>query len=285
MNLEVDMKTISLCLDGSEHSNTAADYALYLAEKMGSHIKAVHVLDSRWLEGPIFADLSGSIGAMPYAAEWSVFSELMEKKGDAIISAFAAKAEGKGAAFGVELSHGHPVKILLDQAQTADLIIFGQHGESAEQNDWLPGATADRLIRGVTCPALITPRNFAPITSILTAHDGTEAANDALKKAAQLSKTLNAKLTVLTVIDKTTRVQTGEILEAAKEIVSDQDAEAEFILEEGRPETVIPEQAKAHGCDLLVMGLAKHGWLAEHIFGTLSLHLIHHSHLPVLLVR
>jgi nucleotide-binding universal stress UspA family protein len=279
------MKTINVCLDGSEHSNTATEYALYLAEKTESRITALHVLDSRWLEGPLFADLSGSIGAMPYTAEWSVFSELMEKKGAAILDAFSANAEGRGAPSGVELLHGHPVKVLLDQAKNCDLMLFGQHGESAEKNEWLPGSTADRLIRGAPCPVLVTPLNFSPITSILTAHDGTDAAHAALKKAAQLSNALSARLIVLTVIDKTTRDQAKAIMETAQEIVQAQNAKATFLIKEGDPETVIPAQVEAHGCDLLVMGIEKHSWLAEHLLGTLSLHLVHHSRQPVLLVR
>jgi nucleotide-binding universal stress UspA family protein len=279
------MKTINVCLDGSEHSNTAAEYALYLAEKTNSRITALHVLDSRWLEGPLFADLSGSIGAMPYTAEWSVFSDLMEKKGAAVLNAFSAKADEKGAQSGVELLHGHPLKVLLDQTKNCDLLLFGQQGESAEKNEWLPGSTADRLIRGATCPVLVTPLRFSPITSILTAHDGTDAAHAALEKAAQLSNALSATLAVLTVIDKTTREQAKEIMETAQKIVHAQNAKATFLIKEGNPETVIPAQVEAHGCDLLVMGIGKHGWLAEHLLGTLSLHLVHHAHQPVLLVR
>lgn len=279
------MKTICVCLDGSDYSNVAAEYALYLADKYQAHLKGVHVLDSRWLEGPLFADLSGSIGAMPYAAEWSVFREIMEKKGEAVLSSFSAAAKEKGVACGTELLNGHPVKILLEQADTTDLLIFGQQGESATHNEWLPGSTADRLIRGAQCPVLITPRSFTPVSSILVAYDGTQPAGDALERAAQASKTLKASLYVLTVIDKTTRNQTGEIIEAAKEIVNGQKAEAEYILREGEPEKVILEQAEAHDCDLIAMGLEKHSWLAEHLVGTLSLHLIHHSHRPVLLVR
>lgn len=279
------MKTICVCLDGSDYSNTAAEYALHLAARNRAHVTAIHVLDSRWLEGPLFADLSGSIGAMPYAAEWSVFRELMEKKGQSVLDSFAAKAAAKNIASDTKLLHGHPVKTLLEQGEGSDLLLFGQQGENATQNDWLPGGTADRLIRGAKGPALITPRSFTPISSLLVAFDGTQPARHALAEAARQSKTLNTELYVLTVVDTTTRNQTGEIMEAGAEMVHQQGAEAEFILQEGRPDKIILEQAEANGCNLIVMGLAKHGWLAEHLVGSLSLHLIHHSHLPVLLIR
>lgn len=279
------MKTICVCLDGSSFSNTAAEYALHLAEKTKSRLKAVHVLDSRLLEGPLFADLSGSVGAMPYTAEWSIFRELMEKKGESILKNFTTKAKEKGIEVCPLLLHGHPVRTLLDQTESDDLILFGQQGESAIQNDWLPGSTADRLIRGARCPALITPRSFSPITSILAAYDGTEPAGDALKEAARVSRVLDARLQVLSVINKTTCNQSSEIMEAGKDIVSAEKAEANFFLKEGSPENVIIEQAEACGCDLIALGLSKHNWLAEHLIGPLSLNLIHHSHLPVLLTH
>ena len=62
------IKSILFCTDGSDYSNVACDYALWLAQKLGARIEALHVTDVRLLEAPLLADLSGAIGAQPYQA-------------------------------------------------------------------------------------------------------------------------------------------------------------------------------------------------------------------------
>ena len=79
------IKSILVCTDGSENGNTACEYAADLAVKLKAKIAALHVLDSRMLEGPLLADISGWLGAQPFAAQLDQFRTLMESKGEAVI--------------------------------------------------------------------------------------------------------------------------------------------------------------------------------------------------------
>ena len=81
------IKSILVCTDGSPHGDTACEYAI---PDRGSRraCSGLHVLDSRMLEGPLMADISGWIGAQPYGAQLQQFRELMEQKGEAVIRRF-----------------------------------------------------------------------------------------------------------------------------------------------------------------------------------------------------
>ena len=62
------IKSILATLDGSEHSETAAQYALWLAERLQATALGLHVVDVVSIEGSgaFLHDVSGSLGFEPY---------------------------------------------------------------------------------------------------------------------------------------------------------------------------------------------------------------------------
>jgi len=82
------IKSILVSTDGSAYGDTACEYGIFLARRLSALLMGLHVLDSRMLEGPLMADISGWIGAQPYGAQLKQFRELMEKKGESIMQSF-----------------------------------------------------------------------------------------------------------------------------------------------------------------------------------------------------
>ena len=83
------IKRILVATDGSKNGNAACTYAFNLAQTLQADCQGIHVIDERMLEGPLFADISGWLGAEAYSAQISQFYTLMEEKADAIAAAFA----------------------------------------------------------------------------------------------------------------------------------------------------------------------------------------------------
>ena len=75
------IKNILLPLDGSEHSNAAFDYALWMTEKFDGTLFGQHVIDTISIEGTFFHDISGSMGFEPYLDFSTKMREALEERG------------------------------------------------------------------------------------------------------------------------------------------------------------------------------------------------------------
>jgi len=141
---------------------------------------------------------------------------------------------------------------------------------------------------------------------ILVSTDGSELSNRAIEYAAALAKSVNARLTVLTVTmpypgyavepelmtvgfdeyQKSTHQLAERYLETAKDISSAAQVRCDAVQEEHQqPYQAIVDVAKARACDLIVM--ASHGrrGLAAIVLGSETVKVLTHSTIPVLVVR
>ena len=60
------IKSILVALDGSEHADAAAEYALWLGQRLRATLIGLHVVDIVSIEGSFLHDISGSLGFEPY---------------------------------------------------------------------------------------------------------------------------------------------------------------------------------------------------------------------------
>ncbi|NRD76110.1 universal stress protein [Bacillus sp. BRMEA1] len=137
---------------------------------------------------------------------------------------------------------------------------------------------------------------------ILVAIDGSQEAEWAFKKAIEIAKRNNAKLTLVHVIDTRTfamvegfdntlgdrtELQAKEMLEnyvyQAKEFgLSDVQFEIDF----GSPKIRIPrELAKKHKVDLIMCGATGLNAVERFFMGSVSEHIVRYAHCDVLVVR
>ena len=117
------IKTMLVCTDGSDHGIAACAYGLALAGRCGARLTALHVLDSRMLEGPLMADISGWIGAQPYGAQVRQFRELLQQRGEAVMAAFCKQSEEAGVEAETEIRiGGEEYKILEDKDVLAKIV-------------------------------------------------------------------------------------------------------------------------------------------------------------------
>lgn len=279
------IKSLMVFTDGSDNAQVATCYALDLAKNLRGRIRGAHVLDTRTLEGPLLADISGWLGAQPYGAQVAQFRSLLEQRGQAILEAFDKECEAAGLDAETCLRTGHPARVILEEEAHAELIILGQRGEHAEQTGEMIGSTVERVIRHSIKPCLVTPSTHRSIHRILAAFDGSDVSSKALHEAIELALALAVPLVLLTVAEDQGHEAARAIVEDGMRLVRAHEGVAAQLVVEGRPDQVILTKAEELGCDLIVVGAYGHSRIREMILGSTTQNLVARAHCPVLLVR
>ena len=279
------IKSILVCTDGSPHGDVACEYAISLTKQLNARLLGLHVLDSRMLEGPLMADISGWVGAQPYGAQLQQFRELMEEKGKTIIQAFDSRCEAAGVKAETWVKMGHPPKVILEEEARAELVVMGQKGEHAEWIGDMTGSIVERVVRHSVKPCMITPDAFRPISRILAAYDGSPHASQALHEATELTQALKGELVILTVAETDDQKRANEISKDAVELVKAHGVQALNLVVRGKPAAAIIENARDERCDLIVVGAYGHSRIREMIVGSTTAQMITESKVPVMLVR
>ena len=279
------IKAILVCTDGSDHSQVACDHACSLTDKLGAKLTGLHVLDSRMLEGPLMADISGWIGAQPYGGQLQQLKELLQERGETVIKAFLKQCKEQGVDADGSVITGHPAKVILAEEVKAELVIIGQRGEHASLIGEFMGTSAERIIRHSLKPCMITPATYRPIRRVLAAYDGSAHASRALHEAIELAQAGNMTLTLLTIDEKGRHMDMQQVSDDGLRLARAHDMEATGIVAKGYVMETILQQADKTGTDLIVIGAQGHSRIHEMLLGSTTMQLIAKSDLPVLLVR
>ena len=138
--------------------------------------------------------------------------------------------------------------------------------------------------------------------NILVAIDDSVHASRALDEAIELARCQRSRLTVISVAARgswrflagpyTGMLPTQEDADTAaertiadaRECVGD-DLPVTTIVGQGSPAEAILRRAEEGAHDLIVMGSRGRGAAASALLGSVSLHVLHHSHVPVLIVH
>lgn len=278
-------KSILVCTDGSKYGDTAREYGIHLAQRVGARLAGLHVMDSRMLEGPLMADISGWVGASPYAAQLPQFRELLREKGEAVAQAFRARAEELGISAEVLVRTGHPVPLIIEEARKSELLVIGQKGEHADFIGEMTGSTAERVSRHAERPCLVTPAEFRPISRILAAYDGSGHAGQALELATELSSAMAAPLVLLVVDEKGEPERVRDALTAGLQLARDHGVTADGVTATGKAGAAVLRVAEEKGCDLIAVGAFGHSRIREFFIGSAAAQISARAQCPVLMSR
>jgi len=278
-------KDILFCTDGSPAASVAGEYAIWFAKKLGAHLRALHVTDIRLLEGPWIADLSGAVGAQPYAALLPQLEQIQREKAATILAAVEKQCRDAGVACETAYETGTLAHVMLDYEDRADIVVLGQHGEHAAWSEGVLGSSVERMVRASVKPCLVTSNKFQPIQHILITYDGSEESSKALRAGIALAPSLGVKVTITTVAALAAEDAASEILHKAKQLALDGGVDANLELLHGDPEIEILQVRETVGADLIVMGAYGHTRIRELILGSTTSHVLRKANLPVLLVR
>jgi nucleotide-binding universal stress UspA family protein len=136
--------------------------------------------------------------------------------------------------------------------------------------------------------------------NILLAVDGSEQSMKAAIVAADLARSLDTALIVLTVFEHVPGIlgdierekviaahmsEAEQIMEAAREIIGKIPGEITQEILEGPPAEAILRVQEIRNCDLIIMGTRGRGRLAGLVLGSVSQKVLAHAQSPVLFVK
>jgi nucleotide-binding universal stress UspA family protein len=277
------IKNILIPLDGSEHSNAALDYAIWMTEQFAGMLLGQHIIDSVALEGSFFHDVSGSLGFEPYLDFSTKMREILEERGKGILSEFTQRCQSRGIKHQTFLDMGIIANEICERAKVADLVVIGHRGVNEEFTTGLLGTTTESITRKCPRPIFVSTKQFKTIQKPLLAYDGSQRASSAMESAAEFCTVLKLPLTVLNIAKEEKGAE--EILQKAKSYLSSYAIPVTYEIGRGYPEQKIIEYLSSFGYDLLFIGAYGHRRIIHMVLGSTTEYVLRNSLCPVFLIR
>jgi nucleotide-binding universal stress UspA family protein len=279
------IKSILVALDGSEHSATASQYALWLAERLQATLTGLHVIDVVSIEGSgsFLHDISGSMGFEPYLDFSSKMRDALHERGRTLLDGFLKDCQERGVRSESQLVTGIVANEICEQARMADIVIVGHRGLNERFSTGLLGGTTESVARKCPKPVLVCPMQFRPITRALLAYDGSQRAAAAMREAAELAVALKLPLGVVHVGKDEGSAQ--KVLEEARRYLTAYALDCEFLVRPGYANETILDVMGEQAYDLLFIGAYGHSRIIEMVLGSTTEFVLRNSPAPLFLCR
>jgi nucleotide-binding universal stress UspA family protein len=194
-------RCVQVPLDGLQFGEHALPWALSIARRANSPLEVIHV---HHYSGPFSAEKVVAFDRFPVA--------VLQERAKSYLNQIRAKLQ-RVVPLDVRtmlLEGTEPSAAIEERARNADvdLIVMTTHGRGAIGRAWL-GSVTDRLVRETTIPVLVVHPAASPIDltaepvigRILIPLDGSLLAEHILEPAIAFGKLMNARITVLRVVE------------------------------------------------------------------------------------
>lgn len=277
------IKNILVAIDGSEHSRSAVEHALWLAGRFGSALTGLHVVDIVSLEGPFLHDISGSLGFEPYLDFSSKLREVLQQRGKDLLAEFSERCQEAGVRAETASSVGVIANEICERARTHDTVVVGHRGLNERFSTGLLGGTTESVTRKSPKPVLVCPMRFEPIERPLLAYDGSARASNAMQMAADFCASAGLPLTVLHVCRE--EAAAAKVLAEAARYLESYEIETSSLHVSGHPPEEIVSAIGDGKHDLLFIGAYGHSRIVEMVLGSTTEFVLRNAACPVFLSR
>jgi nucleotide-binding universal stress UspA family protein len=277
-------KKILIPTDGSDYGNIAIEYGIYIAGRLNAQLTALHVMDIRLLQAPVFTDISGSVGLPPYQEFLPMLQGSLDERAETILRAFKTKCEEAGLDPEIKKAVGVIDETIIEEGKSADWILLAQRGEHFHLGGGsILGSTAESVVRKSGKPVIVTPKTFREIESMGLAYDGSGPADHALKLAVELSETASWPLTIIIITSD--HFLGASLTHKIEDFLEPHKIDSEIIILTGKEDREIIKFINEGSVELMVMGAYGHNRLRELILGSTTSYVIRKSTIPVFLMR
>jgi len=279
------VKNILIPTDGSDFGKTAIAYGIFIARKLDAQLTGLHVVDIRLMQGPVFTDISGSIGLPPYQELLPAIESGLDAKAEEILKEFRDQCEAAGLHPETKKVVGVIDETIIEEGRTCcDWVLLAQRGEHFHLDGGaILGSTAQSVVRLSGKPVLVTPGHFREIATMALAYDGSTPADHALKLAAELSQQAAWPLSVVIITDD--QALAAQRSKKANGVLAPYPIASSVIIRAGKEDKELLRFIREGSADLLVMGAYGHNRLRELLLGSTTSSIIRKSTIPVLLTR
>jgi nucleotide-binding universal stress UspA family protein len=270
------MKKILVPTDFSEQAENALKVAAQLANKYGSEIYLLHMLELPLQQ----VDMMNTPSPLPEAM---FFMKLAHQKFEHLM----AKDYLKDLVVHDIVKSYPSFSSIIDTCHelNVDLIIMGSHGASGLKEMFI-GSNAEKVIRTSDLPVLVIKNNHAEFTidRFVFASDFHKDNRETYKQATAFAKAFGAKMYLVMVNTANNFTPTLEANERIQDFIKDSDFKdyTTHIYNDETVETGILNFSKEIDADLI--GISTHGrqGIAHFFNGSISEDLVNHSKRPVI---
>jgi len=287
--------------DLSAASRPALRYVVAMAHWYGARLTVLHVV-------PTFDPIR--VPSDRVGVGTTLYQPPTREDVEADVRATLSSDDVGGLDVAVTCAAGDPVRVIVEQARTADLIVMGTHGRSGVDR-LLSGSVTERVFRLAPCPVLAVPPQMpsdaganAVFRRILCPVDFSPSSGRALEIALDLARQANGTLTVVTVIEWLAEEEPRStahfnVSEYRRHLIEDTRARLRALLSDesrtwcdidevvllGRAHREVLRLAAEKQCDLVVMGAQGRGGVSLAFFGSTTQPVVRGATSPVLVVR
>jgi len=287
------MERLLVCTDGSIFAQSSYRYAAWLAIRLGARVDVLYVTDEQRQVAAAATDFSGSLG---FDAAATLLDKLVTLEHEKAKLSHQRAQHILQDAEQVLLSQGvtsvkviHETGSLVDRfpefEASADLIILGKRGETAELASGHLGANLERIIRASHKPCLVTSRQYQTIERLLLAYDGSPSGQKLLRFLVNSPVFKGLELHIVTVAKDAADAKAIARLNEAQQKAATGGFEPVTQLMQGHPETAIAQYSEQHQISLLLMGAYGHSRIRHLVIGSTTAQILRSSNIPVLVFR
>lgn len=177
---------------------------------------------------------------------------------------------------------GDPSEVLIDFSKKFDLLVLGQRGENAAYAKELIGSTSEDLIRRSLIPVLICPGDTVNTDRILIVFENSKSSENALEYYVNSLSEYNSDLTIL--VKKHIEELSSDFSLKIKKLKNmGKNVSVEYC--KGSLANKAIEIMENSLIDAIVLGSHGKHKLTEYLLGTVTVHIIRKSSLPVFIVH
>jgi nucleotide-binding universal stress UspA family protein len=274
------IKDLLVYLDQTPATEARLQAALTLAQRLGAHVTALHLIAEPFLRGMVGHHLPAEVMREHLAHA--------EAEAETIVASARAAAQRHGVALDVVRESGPLDKLptlLARHARHTDLTVIGQPDlETGGVDD---SALAEAAFMDSGHPALVIPRvggAALPPRRAIVAWDGSREAARAATDAIALLRSAETVMVVMVGAREASDRSGDELAEHLRRHAIR--AEVRRVPSGGASVTdTLLAQAQNEAADLLVMGGYGHSRLREMLVGGTTRHVLEHMSVPVLLAH
>ena len=280
------MRSILLCVDGSEYSTAATEYTVSLAKVMNAHVDVLYVSDIKSLGISAIADIGGSIGAQPFQEMLVSATNFEKAKSQTLEEKFTKIFTDAGLSERFKFNHSTGIlSESLEKFRTdltgLDLVILGKNGESTTNDTESIGRSLASVVRAANVPCLITPNKYREIKKVLLAYDGSESSTKAIHFIERETWFKQCEIHIISVEPgKALRHDIKEVQNLLSNIAGLK--VTVFQKRTGEPSGIITKYSQENNIDLLMMGSFNHNMITHLLVGSTTIDILKMSNIPIM---
>ena len=274
------MKKILVPYDFSKVSEHALDFACQIADKAGSEIMLLNVI-----EHPT-ADSFKTLGMQNVDPMEQLYIKKMYETVQEKLAGVVSDAKYADDKISTKIQLGNPFNTIIDQIveEKVSLLVVGTEGADG-LNEYFVGSNAEKIVRKASCPVITIQDKceLEPIEKIVFASDFQHADDDFIAQLKDMQKTFDAQLNVVKINTPASFTSTRHDTKQMEEFVKKYSIENYTIeiYNYKNEEDGIIYYSEDIGADMVALGTHQRKGVGHFLAGSIAEDVVNHSKIPV----